>query len=454
MITLLHLAILIHMKKSVFNLYLLPVITVALLAACSSGLDQDVATPTEENIQTVPAASSTPDGSEGIASAVPTRAVGRGGLRIWVPAEFLEPEVDGASSLLQQQVEQYALDQSVAPLFIEAKAVSGHGGLLEYLKSGRSVAPSIMPDLVLVPSSLLHELVANELVVPSAALVGEDPREDLFEAAVDLATVEDELVALPYLLDGLQHMAFDREAITGTIPSTWNGMIDIEGANIVLAGAGRSGAELLLALYGDAGGTTRTADGRIDLQVQPLTGALNLIADGRQVGTITVRSSNVDDLGEAWSLFDDGMANIVQTSTDYFLGEWSAGSTAGFAPIPGFESEVRPTVTSWMWVVTTPVPEAQDVAIGMAEWLSMPEQLATWSLQHARIPARRSALELWPRGEPYVDFLLKQLDRAIAFPHADEPIVEALRIALFDVVSPTSKPAQLAAEQAVATLRQ
>ncbi len=69
-----------------------------------------------------------------------------------------------------------------------------------------------------------------------------------------------------------------------------------------------------------------------------------------------------------------------------------------------------------------------------------------------KLPARRSAFEQWPEDDAYFQFLQQQLELADPYPYrASGATLDAISIAVFDVLSLTKTPQQ-AAQDAVTSL--
>ncbi|MAT97531.1 MAG: hypothetical protein CL608_10350, partial [Anaerolineaceae bacterium] len=83
-----------------------------------------------------PSAETTPD------IAIPTTAVTQTqpSLRVWLPPEIALSTEDGAA-ILNAQLAAYRSNHPDVQLTIEQKAVSGQAGILNYMRTGRSVAP-------------------------------------------------------------------------------------------------------------------------------------------------------------------------------------------------------------------------------------------------------------------------------------------------------------------------
>lgn len=337
---------------------------------------------------------------------------------------------------------------------IEQKSISGQGGMLSYLRAARNVAPGIMPDLVVLRTDQLMLAVADNSIYPLDNLLDPDLFADLYPAANALAKPGTNLMGYPFALTGLSHLAYNNAVITDTLPLTWSDFSAVPNQNLVFPAAGRDGALLGLRLYLAAGGKLVNEAGQPDLQSEPLTRALEQLSLARQSEFLLPQSSTLTTLAESWQAFQNGTATLALTTSDQFLQNQVDEQSVGFAPVPGLTNRLTPFVSGWVWAITTPDPIEQALAAEVITFMSDETNLAEWSFPARFLPARRSALQLWPQDSTYVRFVQRELELAEAFPgSANSAILNAIGNAVFDVVSLTKSP-QVAAEEAVATLQQ
>jgi ABC-type glycerol-3-phosphate transport system substrate-binding protein len=346
-----------------------------------------------------------------------------------------------------------AFSQSHPDLQLEwaVKSTAGTGGTLSYLRTGHDVAPSILPDLVLLPSEQLGVATTEQLIYPLNNLLPADYVGDLYPAARTMAFAGDNLMGYPYALANLQHMAYNSEVISDTVPASWEGLITHPTATFIFPAAGTEGAELALQFYLAAGGALTDAANQPYLDVAALTVALNALSQGRASGLVLLQSSNVATMDEAWQLFQGGAASMVQVRAGQYLVQRGPGG--GFGPLPGPGGPLAPMVRGWSWAISTADPARQALAAELLMWLAAERNLGDWSWQSKALPARRGAYGQWPVGDDYITFLQRQSEAAIPYPVAPgNPLLVTLGAAVFDVVSLAQSP-QVAAEEAAAALR-
>lgn len=381
-------------------------------------------------------------------AATPTRLV----LRLWTTEEISpRSEVPGGTVLIEQ-LDTFAAAHPELVWDVQLKSVTGQGGILSYLRTGRTVAPTILPDVVLLPANQLAAATQEGLIYPLDNLLSPDMIADLYPAAANLGRVNNALMGYPFSLVGLEHLAYNSVAITRTIPTTWNDIIRLPDVDFVFPAGGTAGARLTLQFYLAFGGTLTNEVGQPNLQIEPLTRALGLLSQGRQAGFILLDSDNITTNSEAWMLYQTGQANMTVTGIRNFLENRDFAPNSQYVALPGPTGLLPPFVNGWVWAITTPDPVRQAQAAELISWLGSSETVGGWTAAAAQLPSRRSAFAFWTVETPYQGFLQTQLELAQPYPAAaTSTIITALSNATFAVID-GSKSAEAAAEEAVITV--
>lgn len=370
---------------------------------------------------------------------------------VWtVPDISPRTEVPGGSALLEQ-LEAFDASHPDLELFVELKNVSGQGGMLSYLRTGRTIAPSILPDMLLLPSNQLNTAARESLIYPLDNLPIDDEHfDDLYPAARQLVTIDGSIYGYPIALTNLHHLAYHSTAITETIPSTWNAFIDLNHtapSGFIFPAAGPAGGTLLLQFYLAHGGRLADDSGAARLDLDPLTAALSDLARAGSNGFLSTLSTDTNALAESWQLFQDGAAGSTLTDVEQYLNQRSLLQDSAFAPLPGPTTPFSPTVTAWAWAITTPDPARQALAAELISWLGSAANQGEWSAQSRRLPARRTALEAWPADDPYTAFINGLAESAQPYPaQASGTILSALNAAAVAVIESGMTPQQAAQE--------
>ncbi len=439
---------------SLMRSWILLLLLIFLLGACDL-LPQGEVTPAVTATAPLPTPADTPDiesppaTPESIAPVQTTIT-----LTVWTTPDIApRTELPGGSTMLEQF---NAYDQSHpdVDLFIELKTVSDQGGSLSYLRTGRSIAPGVLPDVVLLPTGHLTAAAAEELIYPLDGVLPPEMLDDVYPAAREMVTVDDRVVGYPVALSGLKHVVYNRNVITDTVPNTW-GELMARGAEdtLIYPAAGPAGAELTLQFYLAAGGSLTTAGGQPILEAEPLATALTQLNQAVAANFVDPQSGSTVTLEQAWQAFLGGAPNLVETSAGVFLRQRAEGTSGDFAftPLPGPEGSLAPFVTGWAWTIATADPVRQALAAELIQWLASPQNLGEWSRQSRMLPARPGAFESWPSGDTYVLFLQRQLEAARSFPAgANSALLQALSKATADVILQLASPEAAADEAATA----
>lgn len=373
-------------------------------------------------------------------------------LRLWIPPSVAARTESGAATL-SEQILAYGVEHPDVIVIVEQKQARGPGGILTYLRTGRDVAPSILPDLVAVPTDLLPTMAAENLLQPLDGKIDDDAIDALFPPALSLAQPQAAVLGYPFALSRLPHLAYNNNVLTGTLPLTWERLIENDAHRYAFAADGLDGSLLALQFYLEAGGQMFDESGQTTLQLDPLVAALQYLEDGQAQGFFVPQSSAMNSTDQTWQNFLSGGSNIAQTTSDHFLGQNVAGLPIAYTIIPGIDRPLTPLVDGWAWAITASDPARQASAVSLIEELTSAPNLASWSRDSNILPARRDALDAWPDQDPYVGFARQELERAQPLPLSpSSKLLTVLSDAVFQVVS-GGRTAQEAAVDAVNALQ-
>jgi ABC-type glycerol-3-phosphate transport system substrate-binding protein len=394
-----------------------------------------------------PSADTTPD------IAIPTTAVSQTqpSLRVWIPPEIALATEDSAA-ILNAQLAAFRSSHPNVQLTIEQKAASGQSSILNYLRTGRSVAPAILPDLIAIPIDQLNPALNEELIFPLNGLVETALLEDLFPAALELVLKDSQISSYPFVVTGLPHLAYNSTTVTETVPTRWETLASLP-YRMILPANGTPGGLLCLEFYLDAGGRLTNEAGQTALQVEPLATALQQLFTAKSNGFILDQSSNYSTLQESWPLFQAGTANFALTNSEQFLRQRDEQGVFQVTAVPGLQQPLNPIITGWAWAISTSDPTRRALAGELLISLIDSSALGEWSYASNLLPARQAALAFWPPDDPYVAFARSQLNRARPMPFSStSSVMTVLNNAVFDVMTLAKTP-QVAAEEAAAALQ-
>ena len=372
-------------------------------------------------------------------------------LNIWLSPEIASRTEAGAVVFSDQLLAFNSANPDL-DISVEQKSVAGQGGILNYLRTGKNVAPALLPDLIAIPVNQITAVFDEDLIFPMEDVIDSESLEMLYPVAQEWATYKDHIVAYPFAITELPLLEYS-PVITETTTLKWQEFITGTSRTMVLPAIGSTGAKLTLQFYLEAGGTLENEAGQEALELEPLTLALQQLYNGRQNGFILPQSSNLSLIDEGRQLVQNGTADYALSASDEFLKGRTEELVPGFSIIPGLVDQQTPLVRGWAWVITTSDPVKKTTAATLITSLTTAENLGSWSLNSKILPANPEAFVQWPEEDAFVPFADQELQRALNMPIRDNSaIMKALEDAVFDVVS-LSKTPEVAAAEAVNTLQ-
>lgn len=375
-------------------------------------------------------------------------------LRLWIPPE-IGARTDAGAQELVSQIRAFETSLSSTGVTLEQKTVEGSGGMLNYLQTGRTVAPSVMPDIVAVPTSVLNEPRYRDLFYPIGGLIDPSFIQQIYPAPASQVVRDNQVFGYPFATIGLTNLIFNPDIVTGTVPLRWTELISDMNHTMVFPADSREGAMLGLQFYLAEGGVLVDSEGKAMLEAEPLARALTSIGTSKQN---LLQSNQLKTLDEAWQYHLLGLSDFMWTRSEFLLARQaidpSLVNSLEFSAVPGSTGPLVPLTTSWAWAVTTPDPARQAQAAELIRFLTAPDNLANWSSRSNVLPAHREAMDLLSNQDPYLDFAAMELERAQPMPVVETSrLMDILGDAVFQVLTTEISPV-LIAEQAAAALRQ
>jgi maltose-binding protein MalE len=364
-------------------------------------------------------------------------------LRVWLPPDIASASVreQGRAQLFVNLVAERARPGHDVVLDASTKALRGPGGLRESILATAPVAPSRLPHLALVDSTDLPALVAAGLAQPLASADTLSFSDNLAPLALEAVTLDGICYGVPLGVD-LLVMGYDAAEVSAP-PASWAELLTGSEPLLFSAARGADAADVLLAQYLSEGGVVAASEPVIDTAA--LSRALAAYQVGKAASAIHDRAASTDSFELAWAEYLAGQANLaVVTSLQVLRDGASAPHTALAAlPVSGPKTVVLGRVL--VWVVLTPDPEAQDVAlaVAVASLDAELQRLLTESSYH--LPVSTAALEE-PSLDPWREQLTGLYALAIPLPAiAQYAAVEAaLAEAAESVLTGSANPAAAA----------
>ncbi|MDM8520175.1 extracellular solute-binding protein [Anaerolineales bacterium HSG6] len=328
------------------------------------------------------------------------------------------------------------------------KKGTGKGGMLDFLRTSREVAPDVLPDLAIMNAIDLQQAYNEGLIIPLDNHLDSTIVQDLLPAARRLGTVDDKLAGLPISMV-MEHLIHQTELLTVT-PIIWQDILT-EGIRYSFPTRGVNGwvNDVTLSQYFSAGGMLLDDQGVPQIDQQVLRTVLENYQKGIELGVIDpdMLQNATNEL--LWQSYLEQESNVSQVTVEQFLtdGHGLENSTFAAGPLENGDQTSIAITHGWVFVLVTPDEHRQSAAINFMEWFLSTSNNANWNNINHSIPARDSAYQRLARNSFYWQFLAEQLNSAVPhprFPGYDQ-VGRILQQAVQEVMTGEASPNEAAA---------
>ncbi len=293
------------------------------------------------------------------------------------------------------------------------KKPSGKGGMLDFLRTAREAAPSILPDVAIMKSTDLAQAQAEGLLQPLDNRLDRSIVQDLLPAARRMGTVNEQLAGVPVGLD-MEHTVYSTRTFTST-PLLWADVLT-GSTRYLFPAKGVNGLvnDVTLSQYFSAGGTFRLDQGVPKIDERALREVLTFYQQALNKEVIDASLLDAPSTEELWPDYLAGQADLAQVSVRQYLTDREQLTDTAFAFLPVSDAKVIPIAIthSYALVLITPDINRQRAALGLIEWFLSTSNNATWNGLNKSIPTRDSAFQQLAGDDPYWAFLREQLNTA------------------------------------------
>ena len=406
-----------------------------LLPELSFSPQEEKPTATTVTGEVTPAVSPTPAPPTAISSAIT--------LTLWTTEAFFPTDDNDSGQVLAQQWQAFEAAHPNVTIEYVLKKPYGKGGVLDFLSTARPVAPTVLPDLVILDTLELDEAAEAGLIQPLDDTVSSELQQDLFPFA--RRSFDGQLMGIQFEAD-VEHLIYNTNKIDSA-PITWREVISDSVAYIFPAG-GEGGLvnDSFLIQYLAIDGQLLDESGEPVLDKDALVEVLQFYADGLEAGAIPPSVLEFANLDDCWVVYVSAQAALSNVSSDKYLADRGLLKNTAFAAIPTRDGNAVTLSTGWALAIVTEDSSRQTAAGQLIEWLLEPENNAGWNLAAGHLPTRQAAFEHLGTEDQYFPFVRQQLANVYPRPMAAayDKMGRALQRAVQDVLQGEVSPEEAA----------
>jgi len=384
--------------------------------------------------KTMPSASPTPSPLPPVSSAIT--------LTLWTTEAFSPQDSDSGQALAQQWQAFEAAHPNVTIEYVLKKPY-GKGGILDFLNTARTAAPTVLPDLTILDILELDEAAEAGLIQPLDDLVSTELQQDLFPFARH--SFGGHLIGLQFEAD-IEHLVYNTSKIDSP-PITWREVLS-DSVTYIFPAGGDAGLvnDAFLIQYLAIGGRLLDQRDKPALDRDAVAQVLQFYHDGLEAGAIPPSVLQFENLDDCWFAYVSVQAAMSNVSSARYLADREILKNTSFAAIPTRDGNIGTLSRGWALALVTQDPIRQAIAGQFIEWLLQPERNASWNLAAGHLPPSRTAFDYLVTTDPYFSFAQQQLEHVYQRPmfSAYDKTGRALQQAVLDVLTGEVSPQEAA----------
>jgi ABC-type glycerol-3-phosphate transport system substrate-binding protein len=362
-------------------------------------------------------------------------------LILWVPPQFDPEDGSTASNLFLSRLDEFSSRRPQTSIQVRVKELSGEYGLLESLRTTRTAAPIIMPDLIALPRPLMEQAFREGLVLPLDEITEVMDENDWFSYALDLAQVEDQTAGIPFAGD-VMVLAYKNDS-EDPPPPDWDSVLAVQKA--LAFPASDPQALVTLALYQSLEGELVDPSGDLIIGNESLLEVLTYYQQAQAANVMPYWLTQFETDQQAWQSYQERQSTLAITWSSTFLG--SDSPNTALAALPTKDSKPFTYADGWVWCLIPSNAETEQVAVELAEFITAEIYLSTWSLESGYLPTRPSGMDSWSDVSFY-STLQQLLPSAVLIPdiHLLDKLGPEVRDAVVAVLKDQAEPTSALAD--------
>lgn len=401
-----------------------------LLVACTPNvqLPTPEPTPLNPNSTAIPTVEAQPNETNVAPIELEPSAVS---LVVWLPDTILPPDNPQISDILLAQIDSYDASEPLIDVRVRRKKAQDTGGVLATLRAASAVAPSALPDIVLIRREELLLAMQNRLVQPLDELMSAQMLADMYPSATQIGIVDGQMYGVPYLIEALvlaSNTPFQA-------PPTFE-RLHTQGITFAFPAGRLTGLinDTLFLQYLSAGGE-RAQGENANLTIAAVEAVLRFYEQMRDDSLVDARILEYASAADYQPALIEGTLDSGVVSTSAYLRLVAQQPDLTLSVIPTANGEPSTVVSGWVWVIVTSNAERQEHAIALIEWLLAAERQREFTSALGILPSQRSVLRAGWRDKLDVALLDQMLINGVVSAAPDTGELALLQLVFTSVMS-------------------
>ncbi len=337
--------------------------------------------------------------------------------------EEISSEAEGeAANFFRDNIRRFERNNPDIELNVLTKKISGKGGVIDFLRTAKEVAPSVLPDVAIMQATDLHQATVEGLIQPLEGRLDRSIVQDLLPAARKMGTIDERLLGVPIGLE-MEHTVYNRLNFEAP-PLSWQDVLT-SNTRYLFPAQGVNGVvnDLTLAQYFSVGGRFFDDEGAATLDERALREVLEFYQQAVENEVVDATLLEASSSEELWPIYVERQAGITQVTVERYLTDRTLLSNTAVMTLP-IRAIDDPPVLITHGLVFVLVADSSDVqrqatALSLIEWFMSSDNNQDWNELKRSIPTRDTSFQAIAGDDPYWQFLAEQLNVAQPEPGFD-----------------------------------
>jgi ABC-type glycerol-3-phosphate transport system substrate-binding protein len=307
-------------------------------------------------------------------------------LILWVPDDFAINSGEQVQKLLIDRLDAFEIDNPGIIIDLRFKNVKQKESMMDLLNTANRVAPSVLPDLILLNRNDMETAAIKGLLVPFDHFPPKAENNGIFPGFEDPGKLQGSTFGIPAAGDGI--FVIDKKFGGEQLP-VWKDILNSSlkiGSNL-----NDPNGTVFIALYLSAGGELTDVNGKPHLDQVIFTQLLTFIRETRIQSAFPDWALLASDWTEVSKRFENGESdmeiNWYSSTRQNGLDQYS------YHGLPGLSDSSATILSGWYWSLANPAPDRPSIRMELLSFLSQPVFASQWSNIAGYLPVSNQE---WP----------------------------------------------------------